>query len=87
MTIKVVVVDDQEIVRAGFAALLGTQDDFAVVGTAADGQEAVRLCRAEFPDVVLMDVRMPVLDGIEATRQVVDDGSRAPRVIMLTASP
>jgi DNA-binding NarL/FixJ family response regulator len=84
MTIRVAVVDDQEIVRAGFAALLGTQDDFAVVGTAADGEEAVRLCRAETPDVVLMDVRMPVLDGIEATRQLTDDGTKAPRVIMLT---
>jgi DNA-binding NarL/FixJ family response regulator len=84
MTIKVVVVDDQEIVRAGFAALLGTQEDFAVVGTAADGEEAVRVCRAERPDVVLMDVRMPVLDGIEATRQVAEDGAGAPKIIMLT---
>ena len=84
MTIKVAVVDDQEIVRAGFAALLGTQDDFRVVGTAADGGEAVELCRAERPHVVLMDVRMPVLDGIEATRRVVSAGKRPPRVIMLT---
>jgi DNA-binding NarL/FixJ family response regulator len=84
MTIRVAVVDDQEIVRAGFAALLGTQDDFAVVGTAADGEEAVRLCRDEKPQVVLMDVRMPVMDGIEATRQVTENGAKAPRVIMLT---
>ena len=84
MTIRVVVVDDQEIVRAGFAALLGTQPDFSVVGTAADGEEAVEVCRAERPHVVLMDVRMPVMDGIEATRRVTADGKRAPRVIMLT---
>ena len=84
MTIRVAVVDDQEIVRAGFAALLRTQEDFRVVGTAADGEEAVELCRTERPQIVLMDVRMPVMDGIEATRQVTANGKRAPRVIMLT---
>jgi len=84
VTIKVAVVDDQEIVRAGFAALLGTQEDFRVVGTAADGEEAVELCHAEHPHVVLMDVRMPVMDGIEATRLVTSNGKRAPRVIVLT---
>lgn len=85
MTIKIVVVDDQEIVRAGFAALLRTQADFSVVGTAADGEEAVELCRKGRPHVVLMDVRMPVMDGIEATRRVTTvDGRRAPRVIVLT---
>jgi DNA-binding NarL/FixJ family response regulator len=84
MTIRLVVVDDQEIVRAGFAALLDTQADFDVVGTAADGGEAVRVCAEHRPDVVLMDVRMPGLDGIEATRQLTEDGTAAPRVIMLT---
>ena len=84
MTIKVAVVDDQEIVRAGFAALLGTPQDFRVVGTAADGEEAVELCRTKRPHVVLMDVRMPVMDGIEATRRVTSDGKRPPRVIVLT---
>ena len=84
MTIRVAVVDDQEIVRAGFAALLGTQEDFLVVGTAADGQEAVELCGRDRPHVVLMDVRMPVVDGIEATRRVTANGKRTPRVIMLT---
>ena len=84
MTISVVVVDDQEIVRAGFAALLDTQDDLTVVGTAADGEEAVRVCRATSPDVVLMDVRMPALDGVEATRRLNEDGAAAPKVIMLT---
>jgi DNA-binding NarL/FixJ family response regulator len=82
--IKVAVVDDQEIVRAGFAALLATQEDFSVVGTAADGEEAVELCAKERPHVVLMDVRMPVVDGIEATRRVTADGRRSPRVIVLT---
>jgi DNA-binding NarL/FixJ family response regulator len=84
MSIRVVVVDDQEIVRAGFAALLETQADLAVVGTAADGEEGVRLCREQLPDVVLMDIRMPTLDGIEATRQLADDGAVTARVIMLT---
>jgi DNA-binding NarL/FixJ family response regulator len=84
MTVGVVVVDDQEIVRAGFAALLETQDDFEVRGTAADGEEAVRLCRERRPDVVLTDIRMPVLDGIEATRQLAARGKRSPRVIVLT---
>jgi DNA-binding NarL/FixJ family response regulator len=84
VTIRVAVVDDQEIVRAGFAALLGTQADFEVVGTAADGEEAVRLCLETRPDVVLMDVRMPVLDGIEATRRLTLDGAKVPSVIVLT---
>jgi DNA-binding NarL/FixJ family response regulator len=83
MSIRAAVVDDQEIVRAGFAALLETQDDFTVVGTAADGEEAVRLCRDEQPDVVLMDVRMPAMDGIEATRQVTENNAGA-KVIVLT---
>ena len=84
MSIRVVVADDQEIVREGFAALLATQPDLAVAGTAADGEEAVRMCRTEHPDVVLMDVRMPGLDGIEATRQLTSDGDEHPRVLMLT---
>jgi DNA-binding NarL/FixJ family response regulator len=84
MTIGIVVADDHEVVRAGFAALLDTQADFTVLGTAADGAEAVRACREVRPDVVLMDVRMPGTDGIEATRQLVADGGRAPRVLILT---
>jgi DNA-binding NarL/FixJ family response regulator len=83
MTINVLVVDDQEVVRAGFAALLGTQPDLAVVGVAADGHAAVRLCQTAQPHVVLMDVRMPIMDGIEATRQITKTAT-PPRVLMLT---
>ncbi|HEX6470174.1 MAG TPA: response regulator transcription factor [Streptosporangiaceae bacterium] len=69
--IRVLVVDDQRIVRAGFAALLSAQQDIVVVGEAGDGREAVRLADRHRPDLVLMDIRMPGMDGIEATRQIV----------------
>ncbi len=82
--IGIVVADDHEVVRAGFAALLDTQPDFTVLGTAADGAAAVRVCHEVRPDVVLMDVRMPGTDGIEATRQLCADGETSPRVLILT---
>ena len=82
--VRIVVADDHEVVRAGFAELLDTRPDFLVVGTAADGAEAVRLCRELQPDVILMDIRMPVMDGIEATRQLAEAGQLRPRVIILT---
>ncbi len=82
--VRIVVADDQQVVRAGFAALLDTQPDFTVVGTAADGAEAVRLGRELQPHVLLMDVRMPGLDGIQATRQLSAGPPDGPRVLILT---
>ena len=83
--VRIVIVDDQEVVREGFAALLGTQPDFVVVGRAPDGESAVRICRHERPDLVIMDVRMPRMGGIEATREILAAaGETAPRIIMLT---
>ncbi|HEY7016136.1 MAG TPA: response regulator transcription factor [Streptosporangiaceae bacterium] len=82
--VRIVVADDHQIVRNGFAGLLGTQPDFTVVGTAQDGAEAVRVCRQTSPDVILMDVRMPGVDGIEATRQLTSPGCDRPRIVILT---
>jgi DNA-binding NarL/FixJ family response regulator len=83
MTIRVLIADDQELVRAGFSMIIDSRDDLDVVGEAGDGVQAVALTRSLRPDVVLMDVRMPRMDGIEATRQLVAAGSPA-RVIILT---
>ena len=81
--IRVLIADDQELIRSGFRLLIGSKDDLEVVGEAANGREAVELVAATSPDVVLMDVRMPELDGIEATREILGTGSSA-RILILT---
>jgi DNA-binding NarL/FixJ family response regulator len=83
--ITVLVADDQAMVRAGFASLLRAQPDIHVLGEVADGAQAVRAARELRPDVVIMDVRMPELDGIEATRQLLaSDSSHRPKIVVLT---
>jgi DNA-binding NarL/FixJ family response regulator len=85
VTVRILVADDQQVVRAAFRALLGTQPDFEVVGLAPDGLAAVRLCAEHRPDVILMDVRMPGMDGIAATRDIIARFPHAsPRILMLT---
>jgi DNA-binding NarL/FixJ family response regulator len=83
--IRVVLADDQALLRAGFRALISAEDDIQVVGEAEDGQAAVDLCRQHAPDVVLMDIRMPRLDGIEATTRIAaDERLAAVKVVILT---
>ena len=84
MTIRVLIADDQTLVRGGFRMILRAEPDIDVVGEAADGAEALALARELDPDVVLMDVQMPNVDGIEATRQITDRSEHAPRVLVLT---
>lgn len=84
MTIRVLLADDQELMRTGFRMILNAEDDIEVVGEATDGVEAVESAGSLQPDVILMDVRMPRMNGIEATGQIAADGDDAPRVIILT---
>ena len=85
MTTKVLVVDDQALLRTAFSSLIDAEDDLEVVGAAADGREAVQIAARLRPDVVVMDVRMPVMDGIEATRQITaGQDAGVPRVLILT---
>jgi DNA-binding NarL/FixJ family response regulator len=82
---RCLIADDQAMVREGFAAVLDSQPGLLVVGQAADGSDAVRQARQLEPDVILMDVRMPVMDGLQATREILGDaGPARPRVLMLT---
>jgi DNA-binding NarL/FixJ family response regulator len=85
VTTKVLVVDDQALLRTAFSSLIDAEDDLEVVGAAADGREAVQIAARLRPDVVVMDVRMPVMDGIEATRQITaGPDAGVPRVLILT---
>jgi DNA-binding NarL/FixJ family response regulator len=84
VTIKVLVVDDQALLRTAFASLINAEHDLEVIGSAADGRQAVELASSLAPDVVVMDVRMPGMDGIDATRQITAERSPATRVLILT---
>jgi DNA-binding NarL/FixJ family response regulator len=85
MSIRILIADDQSLVRTGFRMILDAEPDLDVVGEAIDGREAVDKAKAAKPDVILMDIRMPELDGIEATRRIVaESGDAAPKILMLT---
>ncbi len=84
MSIRVAIVDDQALVRGGFAAMLGLQDDIDVVAEAGDGMAAVEVARTHRPDVILMDIRMPEMDGLAATEAIVDSADWPVKVLILT---
>ena len=84
MSIRVAVVDDQALVRSGFAMILGHQDDIEVVAEAGTGREAIEAARTHRPDVILMDIRMPEMDGLEATARIVEEADWPVRVLILT---
>ena len=84
MSIRVLLVDDQELVRTGFRMILADEAGIEVVGEAANGREGVAASAARHPDVVVMDIRMPVMDGVEATRRLSASGADAPRILVLT---
>jgi DNA-binding NarL/FixJ family response regulator len=84
VTIGVLLADDDELTRAGLRLIIESDPDLSVVGEATDGQEAIHLARALAPDVVVMDIRMPRLDGLEATRRIMEAGGERPRILILT---
>jgi DNA-binding NarL/FixJ family response regulator len=84
VTINILLADDDELTRTGLRLIIDSDPDLSVVGEATDGQEAIHFARALGPDVVVMDIRMPRLDGLEATRQILEAGGERPRILILT---